>query len=901
MGKRILTFFLYIIFIVTAISAQEKYVQRALKYVEKGNIEKAQYYLDKVEFSETASYAADFFLAQGLIYDAEEKMDSAAIFYEKSMAKKDLKSFPNKVIVDYASYLYNSGSYEEAIGFINSAKESLSDTKYPLVLDRIEEKAFWAQENLYNYSSTLGRDSIIDVSIGSNKLVIDVPRFGAAFYKDSLVFASYTEYDKPNRTEEEAFEYNQIIQDYKRTNTDLYIASLDDEFGSRKLFAKDILTMENEGAITFNSDFTQMYYTRNLYKKGKDLYQICYARKVNDEWIDEGPLNFNSDKFNSMQPSLSPDGKGLYFVSNNPGGYGGYDIYYAEGSGNNFKRPQNLGPIINTAENEIFPYLQNDSLMIYSSNGLLGFGGYDIFWVDVKKKEQLPKNLLQPINSASDDYCIVGNRSNPEQMLFFSDRDLSAGNLALNIDREKLIAEALSFKIRLLPPGKELTPEDLQLLAAGNSLLKDKVSDYNKKWGISTDVADNSNGTNGLHQAVLDSNGNPVYDADGNPVYVDDDNVKIASDGKTLIDSNGNPLLDSNGNPILIPLGKVIVDSNGNPILGSDGKPIFVADGNVKVASDGETLVDANGNPILGVDGKPFKIPAGKAIIGSDGNLLTADLGTQSSGNDQSSDVLKGTGFGSLYFGLNSTSLSDESKKNLEMVAEYLKAKKAMKLVIAGNAGLRGNESYNLVISASRAYEALAFMSQLGIPSSSILLEANGKYFPAVKTFDIDKGIENRRVDLKAQWAEPNSGLKVNFKITKNHLEELVINLFRLYLEQHPEMREKLYLTRENDGMFRVAINNGISLPQLIKINRFGNREFLYPNEVILIKESETPIEDMKFDVLVKTLYNVKHDTDSRTVAAEFDVSVKELERVNNIKSGELVKAHTKLIIPLND
>jgi outer membrane protein OmpA-like peptidoglycan-associated protein len=329
---------------------------------------------------------------------------------------------------------------------------------------------------------------------------------------------------------------------------------------------------------------------------------------------------------------------------------------------------------------------------------------------------------------------------------------------------------------------------------------------------------------------------------------------------------------------------------------------LMVSDGSYTISDDGQILLDVNGYPILGKNGKAIKLPGGVAALNEDKTILTADATDYFGKGDQGLPVSTGSsGFASLYFDLNSSSLSDEAKQNLKMVAEYLKAKKAMKLVISGNAGLRGDESYNLVISAYRAYQAYEFMTEtLGLSDESILLEASGKYFPNVNTYDVEKGLENRRVDLKAQWAEPNNGLKVRFKITGRPQEALVTNLMDLFLKQHPEV-DYLYRVKENEGIYRVARNHGVDIPTLISYNNFGKRDYLLNKEVIFVKQHDGVVKDMVFDVMVKTLYSVPKDLDVQAVADKFNVSVDELKRINKLSDGELIKARTRLIIPINN
>ena len=80
-------------------------------------------------------------------------------------------------------------------------------------------------------------------------------------------------------------------------------------------------------------------------------------------WVNVTELPFNSNEFTSCHPTLSPDGRRLYFASNRPGGYGGLDIYVSEKEGGFWNTPQNLGAIVNSAGNELFPIMQDDETL----------------------------------------------------------------------------------------------------------------------------------------------------------------------------------------------------------------------------------------------------------------------------------------------------------------------------------------------------------------------------------------------------------------------------------------------------------------------------------------------------------------------------------------------------------
>lgn len=169
---------------------------------------------------------------------------------------------------------------------------------------------------------------------------------------------------------------------------------------------------ENEGGATFTIDNKMLIYTVCKYVDGGSYYNcdLCYSENRGDfQWnmIKNLGKNVNSSKTWESQPSIASDGKTLYFVSDRPGGYGGYDIYKTiRGENGEWSAPINLGPSVNTAGNEKSPFIHTDSQTLYfASDGWPGLGGYDIFFIklgdEFKWKE--PKNIGYPINSIYDD------------------------------------------------------------------------------------------------------------------------------------------------------------------------------------------------------------------------------------------------------------------------------------------------------------------------------------------------------------------------------------------------------------------------------------------------------------------------------------------------------------------
>lgn len=202
-------------------------------------------------------------------------------------------------------------------------------------------------------------------------------------------------------------------------------------------FSKNVNTRFNEAAVCLSPDGQTLFFTRNNFNDGNTerseeglvkLNIFSAQRNPEGAWTNVTRLPFNSAEFNTAHPSMSPDGKRLYFSSNRPGGFGGMDLYYSDLSNGVWSAAINMGPTVNTEGNEIFPFIDPNGRLYFASNGHLGLGGLDLFYSSPKgeKDWNLPVNLGAPINSTHDDFgiCFGGDLS---WGFFTSDRDGGAG------------------------------------------------------------------------------------------------------------------------------------------------------------------------------------------------------------------------------------------------------------------------------------------------------------------------------------------------------------------------------------------------------------------------------------------------------------------------------------------
>lgn len=182
-------------------------------------------------------------------------------------------------------------------------------------------------------------------------------------------------------------------------------------------FAPKIMSKQNDGVVTFNSAFTEMYFN-SVYNQGvkeeefktKKL-KIIYSKLVDGNWVNSKTFKWNDPNYNTAHPNLSSDGKTLYFSSDRMGGKGGMDIYFCKWENDEWSQPVNLEHV-NTKGNDIFPVLKGNNLY-FSSNGIEGLGGLDLFKSEYKNgKYSAPINLHAPFNSTYDDFHILESNSN---------------------------------------------------------------------------------------------------------------------------------------------------------------------------------------------------------------------------------------------------------------------------------------------------------------------------------------------------------------------------------------------------------------------------------------------------------------------------------------------------------
>lgn len=196
-------------------------------------------------------------------------------------------------------------------------------------------------------------------------------------------------------------------------------------------FTDDLTSKYNYGPLCFSRNGSTVFFTRNNKKpfEGRYNLEICEAHFDKGAWGSISVLPFVQPGHDFYHPAISEDGQRLYFCSNKPGGFGGSDIYYAYIVNDTVKNEAfNIGDIINTAGDEVFPTVGAGDIFYFSSDGHAGLGGLDLYrTAPGKNKWEIPVNLGYPLNSSFDDFGIIYSPSKSKG--FFSSNRLGTDDI----------------------------------------------------------------------------------------------------------------------------------------------------------------------------------------------------------------------------------------------------------------------------------------------------------------------------------------------------------------------------------------------------------------------------------------------------------------------------------------
>lgn len=249
----------------------------------------------------------------------------------------------------------------------------------------------------------------------------------------------------------------------------------------------------HEGPASVSSDGQTMYFSSESFKekefekdKKNKLKQgqvyLYSAKKDGDSWGNIKELPFNNKEYSTSGPSLSKDGKTLYFSSNMPGGLGGADIWkVAVNADGSYGTPENLGKRVNTEGNERFPSVTDSGKLYFASDARKGFGGLDVFVVELEGNGEAT-NLGAPVNTAKDDFAFSFNDTK-KAGFFSSNRN---GNDDL-FQATPVCSTEIVTTVKDAKTGTVLSDAKVSILDDKKNVIETKTSGANGQVSYTTD------------------------------------------------------------------------------------------------------------------------------------------------------------------------------------------------------------------------------------------------------------------------------------------------------------------------------------------------------------------------------------------------------------------------------
>lgn len=307
-----------------------------------------------------------------------------------------------EVLLRYAEMLKINQKYEEAVEQYNAYAERVPD-------DPRGRKGAEVCKLIPEWIENPSKYEVTNVKKINSRESDFAPTFTSDNYNE-LIFTSSREGSIGKETDKWT----------DQNFSDLWTAKIDrkEEWSAPDLLDKSetINTEANEGSATMNSKFNSLYFTRCHNDANKESgCQIFVSRRTGRNWGNPEMVEIKGiDTLSTVgQPTISEGELIIYFSADRKGGQGGKDIWVAmrDTKTEEFRRPMNLGPVINTLGDEMFPFLRNDTTLFFASDGHGGMGGLDIFvtTIDTSGNWGEPQNLKFPMNSSLDDFGVVFN------------------------------------------------------------------------------------------------------------------------------------------------------------------------------------------------------------------------------------------------------------------------------------------------------------------------------------------------------------------------------------------------------------------------------------------------------------------------------------------------------------
>ena len=524
-----------------------------------------------------------------------------------------------------------------------------------------------------------------------------------AYYKDRIVYSSAKDSFSMVRNK---FQWNNepflnlfVTKPYPKN-----------DFKGSTDFSTKLNSRVHEGPACFTSDFKTMYFTRNSSIDGKgkktangtNNLKIFVSTFDGKNWSEARDFPYNSNAYSVGHPALSPDDKTLYFVSDMPGGFGETDIYKSELVNGSWSKPVNLGATINTEGKEMFPFVDKKGILYFSSDGLPGMAGLDIFAAKEEENgKYLVTNLGAPLNSKYDDFGFIMDTDSLKGY-FTSNRPGGAGDddiYSFSVAAIDLPVLSLRDDNREILPGSKI-----YLLSEKGEAITSALSDQNGKadFGIKP----------GTKYKLSAENGTLIADVQ---------DVTIA--GQLFGFEQNQEILLKQGFPYLT---IEVLDKETQLII--PNALVDISEGEY----DHATLEDNNGIISMKLNNSTnytFYATAEEyfgntvkysSIDKAPGKYsLTIELEKLSTG--------KQIALEDLFYDLNKWNIRPDAALVLDKLAKILTENPEVRIEIGSHTDSRGSAESNMILSQRRSESVMAYLVKKGIAPSRLVARGYGE------------------------------------------------------------------------------------------------------------------------------------------------------------------------------
>lgn len=526
---------------------------------------------------------------------------------------------------------------------------------------------------------------------------------------------------------------------------------------------------QSTSAITKDGQF--LYVTENnVTLSNENKLRIVRYTKIAEIWGDPQDLSINSKQYNTSHPSLSADGKTLYFASDRMGGYGNSDLYKVSiNEDGSLGSPVNLGMHINTPMRETFPFIDEKGVLYFSSDGYPGYGGLDIFGINLSDPYSFPINLDKPINSDMDDfgYAVFNGKAT-----LSSNRSGGTGNDDIyNVTTSGSFNFSCNTNITGLVTAQDLGNNNLgQVIVAiyekGIKLDETLTSDngfYNfdgLSCGKEYNLKFSKKGYRSKDELFQSSNLNEVTSLNttlekensiDNPKQLPNSISKEILYGfdKIAYDPKSQAQIEEMASYLKDNLNKRVVINSYTDASGPEEYNLLLSQKRAEYIKEALIALGVSGTQLVSVGRGEFK--SDKDALPSKRQRRTdfeiVSLPESSKGENLPT-------FDPISFAFDSTVLFNEmSYDNLKKIVDYLNEREDVNITLVGHSDSIGDSDYNQKLSEKRANFIKSELINLGVSSSRIHSLGMGEKAPLIECLQ-DQGcpIEDHRANRRVEF-----------------------------------------------------------------------------------------------------------------------------------------------------